>query len=99
MIWFTVTVSPGWTCHLTMSASVRPSPTSGSRNSLRSDMRALSVAEGAVHGVQDPVQVREVVLLEPGRRVRRAGRADTQHRGLQLVEALLGHPGRDLRAK
>ena len=30
--WSMVTLSPGWTCHLTMSASVRPSPTSGSLN-------------------------------------------------------------------
>ena len=39
MIWLIVTLSPGWTCHLTMSASVRPSPTSGSLNCLSSDMR------------------------------------------------------------
>ncbi len=31
--WFTVTRSPGATFHDTISASVRPSPTSGSRNS------------------------------------------------------------------
>src|SRR5271166_6083282 len=65
MIWLTVTVSPGCTCHLTMSASVRPSPTSGSLNSLISDMGSLSVAEGAVNGVQDPVQIRQVVLFQP----------------------------------
>ena len=35
MIWFTVTVSPGCTRQLTMSASVSPSPTSGRRNSRR----------------------------------------------------------------
>ena len=34
MTWLTVTVSPGLTCQATMSASVRPSPTSGSLNSL-----------------------------------------------------------------
>ena len=39
MIWLIVTRSPGCTCHLMMSASVRPSPTSGSRNCLSSDMR------------------------------------------------------------
>ena len=39
MIWLIVTLSPGCTCHLMMSASVRPSPTSGSRNCLSSDMR------------------------------------------------------------
>jgi hypothetical protein len=32
--WLMVTVSPGWTRQVTMSASVRPSPTSGSLNSL-----------------------------------------------------------------
>ncbi len=35
MIWFTVTVSPGFTRQVTMSASVSPSPTSGSRNCRR----------------------------------------------------------------
>jgi hypothetical protein len=35
MIWLMVTVSPGFTRQVTMSASVRPSPTSGSRNSRR----------------------------------------------------------------
>ena len=38
MIWLMVTLSPGCTSHLTMSASVRPSPTSGSLNCLSSDM-------------------------------------------------------------
>ena len=36
MIWLTSTWSPGLTCQETMSASVRPSPTSGSLNSLSS---------------------------------------------------------------
>ena len=39
MIWLIAILSPGWTCHLTMSASVRPSPTSGSLNCFSSDMR------------------------------------------------------------
>ena len=34
-IWFTATVSPGATRQVTISASVSPSPTSGSRNSRR----------------------------------------------------------------
>src|SRR5215831_8009794 len=40
MIWLMATVSPGSTSHLTMSASVRPSPTSGSLNCFSSDMRS-----------------------------------------------------------
>src|SRR5580693_2147876 len=56
MIWLMITVSPGLTRQATMSASVSPSPTSGSRNSRRcvvtdSVMPALSDREGAVDGV------------------------------------------------
>jgi hypothetical protein len=40
MIWLTSTASPGLTCQLTISASVRPSPTSGSLNSFSSAMLA-----------------------------------------------------------
>src|SRR6202046_3291163 len=40
MTWLIVTWSPGLTCQDTMSASVRPSPTSGSLNSLSSVMVA-----------------------------------------------------------
>src|SRR5271169_5947511 len=83
-----------------MSASVRPSPTSGSLNCLSSVMLAApSVAERAVDGVQDPVQVGQVVVLEPGRRVGGGEAADPQHRRLQVVEALLGDPGGDLGAE
>src|SRR6266567_3602241 len=38
MIWLMLILSPGCTSHLTMSASVRPSPTSGSLNCFSSDM-------------------------------------------------------------
>src|SRR6266536_1587449 len=99
MIWLTVTRSPGWTCHLTMSASVRPSPTSGSLNCLSSAIPASSVGEGAVDADQHPVQVRQIVLLDPGGRVRGGITADPQHRRLQVVEALLGHPRGDLGAE
>src|ERR1039458_4819708 len=110
MIWFTVTVSPGFTRQVTMSASVSPSPTSGSRNSRRcvapdwvvTDSvitNPLSDIEGAVHGVQHPVQVGQVVVLQPRRRVRGGEAAYPQDRRFQLVEALLGDPGRDLRAQ
>src|SRR5215469_2350496 len=81
-----------------MSASVRPSPTSGSLNSLSSDMRALSVAERAVDSIQDPIQVGQVMLLQPGWRIRGGVRAHAQYRSLKAVEALLGHLRRDLRA-
>src|SRR5579875_1574035 len=99
MTWFTCTVSPGLTCQDTMSASVRPSPTSGSLNSLFMVLSAGSEGERLVDGVQDPVQVRQVVVLQPGGRVRRAEPADPQHWRLQAVEALLGHPGGDLGAQ
>ncbi len=43
MVWLICTWSPGWTRQLTMSASVSPSPTSGSLNSRRCVIcRALS---------------------------------------------------------
>src|SRR5580704_3668144 len=84
-----------------MSASVRPSPTSGSLNSLSSAMIAFhpsksSVTERAVYGVQDPVQIGQVVILEPGRRVGGGEAADAQHRRLEMIEAQLGDPGGDL---
>src|SRR5580692_1385221 len=97
MIWLTSTWSPGLTCQATMSASVRPSPTSGSLNSLSSVITAPSVAERPVDGVQDAVQVRQVVILEPRWRVRSGEAAHPEHRRLQLIEALLGHAGGDLR--
>src|SRR6185437_14461015 len=97
--WLTSTVSPGWTCQDTISASVRPSPTSGSLNSLFMLGSPRSEGEGAVYGVQDPVQVRQVVLLELGHRVGRSETADPQDRRLEVVEALLGHPRGDLGAE
>src|ERR1700761_1391479 len=98
MIWLIVTVSPGLTCQETMSASVRPSPTSGSLNSFFTPRSSFpgSVGERAVDGVQDPVQVGQVVIFRPGGRVRDREPADPQHRRLQRVKAPLGHPGRDL---
>src|SRR6478735_12489078 len=88
-------VSPTLTFHATISASVRPSPTSGRRNS---DITSLSVRERAVDGVEHAVEVGEVLLLDARRRVGRVERADAQDRGLEGVEALLGDPGRELRA-
>src|SRR5947208_1489587 len=86
MIWPSSTASLGLTCLATMSASVRPSPTSGSLNSLSMAL-APSEPERPVDGVQDPVQIGQVVLVEPGRRVGGAEAADPQHRRLQAVEA------------
>src|SRR6202046_5724446 len=97
--WLIVTVSPGLTCQDTMSASVRPSPTSGSLNSLFMLISPGSEGERAVDRVQDAVQVGQVVILDPGHRVGGREPADAQYRGLQMVEALLGHPRGDLRAE
>src|SRR5690606_13160841 len=101
--WPSVTVSPGWTYHLRISASVRPSLTSGILNS-RTDAFVIvvttlsSVRQRAVDGIEHPVQVGEVGLLQTGRRVRGVVTAHPQHRGLQVVEAPLGDPRGDLRA-
>ena len=62
-------------------------------------MPSSQYAKAAVDGVEHPVQVGQVVLLEPGRRVRGGVAADPQHRRLQVVEALLGDPGGDLGAE
>src|SRR6185437_15408058 len=97
MIWLIVTVSPGLTCQETMSASVRTSPTSGSLNSFFTLLP--SVSECAVDRVQDPVQVGQVVLFRFRGRVRDREPADPQHRSLEGVEAVLGHPGGDLGAE
>src|SRR6478735_12161974 len=92
-----VTVSPGWTYHLRISASVRPSPTSGILNSRIVTMLS-SERQRAVDGVEHAVQARQVLLLQARRRVRRVVAADPQDGGLQVVEAALGDPGGDLRA-
>src|SRR4051794_36627482 len=93
--WFTVTVSPGLTFHWTISASVRPSPTSGSGNS---DCVTVcsSVGQGPVDGLQDAVGIREVDALELGGRERGVEAADPQHRRLERVEGALGDRGGDL---
>src|SRR3569623_80732 len=83
--WLMATVSPSLTFQVTISASVRPSPTSGSLNSA---MGNLLEVERAVDGVEHPVEVWKVVLLDPRRRVRRVEAADPEHRRLEGVEAL-----------
>src|SRR5262249_28457273 len=92
--WPSVAGSPGWADHLRISASVSPSPTSGILNS-RTDASVIvvttlsSVRQGTVDGVEHPVQVREVGLLQTCRRVRGVVAAHPEHRGLQVVEAAL----------
>src|SRR5262245_22420716 len=99
-----LTVSPGCTYHLRISASVSPSPTSGILNS-RTDASVIvvttlsSVRQGAVDGVQHPVQARQVLLLQARRRIRGVVAAHPQHGRLQVVEAPLGDAGGDLRAR
>ena len=55
-------------------------------------------ASGRRH-VQHPVQIGQVLVLDPARRVGHVEAADPEHRRLQGVEALLGDPGRELRAQ
>src|SRR5215468_6946207 len=99
MTWLTVTLSPGLTRQVTMSASVSPSPTSGSRNCFTSAMPGLSERERAVDGIEHPVQVGQVVLLDPRGRIGDGVPADPNDWRLQLIEALLGDPRGDLRAE
>src|SRR4051794_40573004 len=96
----TLTLSPGLTRHVTISASVRPSPASGRRKCWTLAMAPpSSVGQHAVDGVEHAVEIRQVLLLDPARRVRRVEPADPQYRSLEAVEAPLGHPGGDLRAE
>src|SRR6476659_2424451 len=94
----TFTVSPGATFHSTISASTRPSPGSGRWNILIAIWsQPFSVRERAVDTVEDAVEVGEELLLHPAGRVGDVGPADSDDRRFELVEALLGHLGRDLR--
>src|SRR5580698_8050434 len=66
--WLISTVSPVFTFHATISASVRPSPTSGSRNSESAITGSLKlVRQSAVDGLEHAVSVRKVEALELGR--------------------------------
>src|SRR5688572_21098242 len=97
--WLTVTVSPTATSHWRISPSVRPSPTSGSLNwrSVALGDVMGSELQGAVDGVEHPVQVGQVLLFQLRGRVRGAVAADAQDRRFQRVETGLGDPGGDLR--
>src|SRR5579871_5262137 len=94
--WLIVTASPTATFHVTISASVRPSPTSGSRNSRAAT--SGGVLEGAVERVEQAVDVREVLLFDARRRVGRVVAAHADGGRAQPVEAPLGEPRGDLRA-
>ena len=90
----TLMTSPTLTFQVTISASVRPSPTSGSLYSNDGHLRP----QRPVDGVQHAVEVGEPLLLDPCGRVGRVEAADPENRRLEGVEALLGDPGRDLGA-
>ena len=92
----------------TISASVRPSPRSGSRKTARC-VATLMPRHRAKRGpgvvplqpgdrVEDPVDAGQVDVLELRRRVGDVEPADPQHRRVQRVEAALLHPGGDLGA-
>ena len=91
-------VSPTVTRQDTISASVRPSPTSGS-GTLRCVMCGSfgrSESQRAVDGLENAVDVGEVDVLELGRREGRVERRHAQYRRLQRVERLLGDGRSDL---
>src|SRR5215210_1795098 len=98
MISLILMVSPGLTFHDTISASVSPSPTSGSLNCLTSAMLAelLLVGERTIDRVEEPVEVRQVVLFDPAGRVGGVEPAHPQHRSLEGVEAGLADARGDL---
>src|SRR3954467_6287398 len=94
--WLSLTSSPTLTIHCRISPSVSPSPRSGSLNCIR---RGMSVPQRAVDDVQDAVEIGEVLLLDPRRRIRGVEAGDPQDRRLHLVVQLLAHPRRDLGAE
>src|SRR5690625_1905882 len=89
--WLTCTSSPGWTSHWTISASVRPSPTSGRRKCCRESVTKYSWLEGkgAVDSVQHPVKVGQVVIFHRGGRIRSVETTHPQHGRIQRVETPL----------
>src|SRR4051812_30759700 len=85
----TATVSPTATIHFRMSPSVKPSPRSGNKNCWTVIGSEL---QDPVDGVEDAVEVRQPLVLEPAGRVRGVVAGHPQHRGLERVERLLGDP-------
>src|SRR3954465_6976576 len=92
--WSTDTWSPTVTCHSTTSASVSPSPRSGSRKSGIGSVVPLQAGDR----VEDAVDARKVGLLVHRGRVGDFETRDAQDRRLQPVEAVLREPGDDLGA-
>src|SRR5829696_4289405 len=96
--WLSFTSSPGPTNHLRISPSVRPSPRSGRLNCFMRDIASgLLEREGAVDGIEYPVQVGQVLLLQPSRRVRGVEAGDPEHGRFEVVEAPFGDAGGELR--
>src|SRR5690554_6477690 len=87
--WFTDTGSPGATFHETISASVRPSPASGSKNSEVVTVRPYSVGHGPVDGLEHPVGVGKVGGLQLRWGEGGIEAADAQHGGLEREERTL----------
>src|SRR5580693_3102154 len=100
--WSTATVSPTCTRQVTISASVRPSPRSGSRNAGTSGpgFRRCGglLPLQAVDRVQDAVHAGQVEFLQVRRGIGDVEPGHPQDRGLEVVEALLGQPRGDLGA-
>src|SRR5690606_28429821 len=95
-VWFTVTVSPGATFHETISASVRPSPASGSRNSELLTIVLTSIGHRPVDRFEHAVGVGQVGGLQLGRREGCVESGDAQHRGFERVEGALSDRRGDL---
>src|SRR5438445_1304 len=82
--WSSLTSWPGWTNHSTTSASVRPSPMSGKRNS-----NATSGLHHASRGGRDPFGRRQVEVLGALQRKHRVPAGHPRHRGLERIERAL----------
>ncbi|OPZ54574.1 MAG: hypothetical protein BWY91_01599 [bacterium ADurb.BinA028] len=79
----TFTTSPTATRQVTISASVRPSPGSGRRNSRTLTSQPLSVRHQTVDGIEHAVEIGEELLLDPTGRIGDVVSADAGNRGLQ----------------
>src|SRR5690242_6289091 len=106
--WSTLTASPTLTCQRTISASARPSPRSGRLNVAMqappsSDRAFVSRGRSlprqrCAHGICNARHARYVVELEPEEPHDRVVARHTLNRRLQIVQAVLGHVGRNFRA-
>src|SRR5437899_7533348 len=80
--WSTTTRSPSLTCQVTISASSRPSPRSGSRNCRMADSLSAELTHFAGRG-HDAADRRHVMLLEPRQRDDGVIAGDTDYRSEQ----------------